>query len=195
MIDWTAIGAVATSITLIVIATTTILAYHQLKELRKQRQILAVLDLYNKLNDDTARKTRKLIYDLESTDKLIEQPEVRGKIESHLNDLNQTAYLIAQNFLPPYPTLEMLYITVVRCWVQLSDFIIAERSRKGIYMNHFQWLVEKSLEYWENEHPETQISIFRETTKQTIPISRPNLFTQMRKIRPVIAKHQYKIGP
>ncbi len=78
--------------------------------------------------------------------------------------------------------------------MQLSDFIITERPRKGIYMNHFQWLVEKSLEYWEKEHPETQISIFREKTNQAIPISRPDLFAQIHKLRPVMAKHQYKIG-
>ncbi len=101
MINWTGVDAVATSITLLVITATAIFVYRQLKELRIQRQLSAVLDLYDKPNDDTAREARKLIYNLESTTELVGQADVRGKIEHHLNGLNQLLTSLRITFSPP----------------------------------------------------------------------------------------------
>ena len=62
------------------------------------------------------------------------------------------------------------YITVIRVWPQLGPWIVTERTRKGVYLSHFQWLTEQSLKYWKEFHPSAVIRIKASATgpEQTI---------------------------
>jgi len=76
----------------------------------------------------------------------------------------------------------MFYITAIRCWAKLGDYIVAERKVRGIYMNHFQWLVNRSLQYWGDKHPLTTIHLFDHKTGKSVLIGRNSLKGKLKNI-------------
>lgn len=181
-IDWAAVNAIASAVMTIVILTTAIFAFRQWKELEKQRHISYALDQFNQLSSERMVSARRAIFSLPSLDHLSINREMQEEIDPMLNLLNQVGFVLANHYLPETPLLEMFYITAVRCWAKLGSYIVAQRKVRGVYMNHFQWLVNRSLQYWGDEHPHTAIHLFDHNTGKSVSISRDSLRNQLETI-------------
>lgn len=177
-INWNAINTITNIVMTIIIFVSARFAYNQIKEMKKQRSLSNVIEQFDKLNDIRTISTRRLIYGLNSIVSLDKNKEAIDQIEQFLNILNQVGFLMSRDYLPKNPTLEMFYITVLRCWYKLQEFIIEKRKERGIYMYHFQWLVEESLKYWDNRHPKSKLFIVEPTTGEKIELIRSNYDTR-----------------
>jgi hypothetical protein len=144
----------------------------QLHEMETARQLSAAMELFDELNSDASMATRRRIYSLRSQDDPAADPDLLREVEQLLNRLNLVGYLMAKGFLPEHPTLELFYITVSRIWAQLSDHIISTRIARGVYLFHFQWLVQQSLDYWREHHESYTIAIHNPATGRSSRVDR-----------------------
>jgi len=155
----------------------------QLREMQKDRETTVAIQQFEQLNSPWSVDARKLIYEIDSVASLCRDEVTLRQVERFLNYINEVSYLLAKGFIPLYPTLETFYITAVRCWSKLSLFILAERQKRGVYMNHFQWLVERSVEFWAECHPNAPIAIVNRLAGQSTTIDKEELRSQLHKLR------------
>jgi hypothetical protein len=155
----------------------------QLREAEKQRLLAAALQQFDCLNEIEFLDSRRAIFSLCSSEELNSTHLHHSSILRFLNYLNHVAYLIAKNFLPEHPILEMFYVTTIRVWITLEPWILKQRQEKGVYLSHLQWLAEKSVDYWTNHHPEATIKVNNISSGASRLIDRNQLFSHLNDIR------------
>lgn len=132
-------------------------------ESEKHREVLVSLKHFEILNEQASLEARRVIFRLDQDFRLIEDEgsEERQKVLRFLNYLNHVGYLLNQDFIPFTPTIDLFYITTIRIWVSLEDWILKERKSKGYYLGYLQWLVNESVKHWETKNPRPRIVIAR----------------------------------
>lgn len=151
----------------------------QLQKDRLAREMTFAIEQFDNLNEDWSLNVRQEIFASPDITALASDPERLRRVERFLNYLNHVGYLIAKGFLPPRPTLELFYITVVRLWTTLGGHIIQQRQHRGIYLHHLEWLAFEAFEFWETGHPETKIAIHNPTNNTSVVVDRALLKTQL----------------
>ncbi len=84
-IDWQMVGAISTSIGVLVIMGSLIYAALQLKEAERGRYAAFIIDLYKVLRSSEAVSTARDIYKLDNLDQIT--PELRNRIEHIIDNL------------------------------------------------------------------------------------------------------------
>jgi hypothetical protein len=152
----------------------------QLAELQKGRSARAVIDILDYLNSSGASQARATVFTLPTGVTELED-SVRPEVESLLNRLNVTAYLIAMDLVHKRAAIEVLYITVIRMWYKLRRYIGEQRTSRGIYLYHLEWLVEESLQFWKSAHPDYQIQVFDPNSKRVETIDRAQITAELQR--------------
>lgn len=161
---------------------------NQLREMQADRKNLAILDIFNYLNSEPAIAVRKKIFSLEQN-AVITDDALRAEAEGLLSRLNLTAYLISRGLVYKDECIEVLYITVLRIWYKLQHHIVKTREQRGIYLHHFQWLVQQSIDYWTQEHSEHPIQLINSANGKIESLNRRYLQSSLDELRKITAPY------
>lgn len=151
----------------------------QLREMQVAREAEMASRQFEELNASWTLDARRRIFALSDSAELERDEAIRREVERFLNHLNNVGYLLAKDLLPRFPTLELFYITAVRCWSRVAPYVHEQRKTRGVYMHHLQWLVQASVEFWEKYHPDSPIAIRNPMTGDSSVLDREGLKRQL----------------
>lgn len=132
-IDWTAVGALATIAMALVVLVAAILALKQLREMSKARSLSVITGMFDRLSTQQARKDRWFIYDElpECSDAAIEDPKIGDRAYRVCGMLDNLAYLVSKELVPPQEVFGLYGDLFIRCWRKLQPYVDDKRWRLG----------------------------------------------------------------
>jgi hypothetical protein len=102
-----------------------ILAGRQAREARKSRELSAVISLFNAHQAEDAGQIRRLIRNGTITDHL-DDPEVRVRLRSYINQLNFIATLRARQLLSDDLVKDLFHEAAKACWERCAKPFVRE---------------------------------------------------------------------
>jgi hypothetical protein len=145
---WSMLASIATVLGVIVVIPTAIIALRQLKEMTKARHLEAMLQVYEMIGSESARKHRKFIYtELKSAPEALTSDE-REHVEQISVTFDRIGKLVASDLIPKDELLSGHCEVIIRSWNKLEPYILHHRKVIGNYhAKHFETLANLAQEY------------------------------------------------
>lgn len=145
-IDWNAVSAISSIFTMMIIAITAVFAANQLREMRRSGQVSAFIGLYQLLQDEDTRQSRKKLF--EANEKNIDLDEwsadERKAAEKVCSTYDVAGIMVEKGIIDKEFILEWHY-SIVRSWESAWPIIEKYRSKRGNdYWKNFEKLYKMS---------------------------------------------------
>ncbi len=152
---WIIIGAIAAAIQSLVVFVAFLVAMRQIGEATRSRSLDGFIEISRELNEDSARKDRKFIYDGLSQDL---SPENFERVERIWVMFDRMGVLVEHGLVPADVALSMYFDVVIKTWIKSKNLINNKRLERDskIYMMYFQKLVRRCIRHWEKTEFKTE---------------------------------------
>lgn len=149
MINWTAISAIATALTGIIIFLSVWILARQLREIQRATYAQSFYTAADRLQDEKLREARGVIFSLSDTpykDWTTEQKRT-GEIVCHNYDV--VGILVRNQMLPEEIIVDSWGDSLRRLWSILSPLVEEYRTERQFpeFWDDFQYLAEKAIEF------------------------------------------------
>lgn len=157
---WSMLASIATVIGVVILIPTAIVALRQLKEMTKARHLEAMLQVYEMIGSESARKHRKFIYtELKSTPEELTSNE-REHVEQISVTFDRIGKLVASDLIPKDELFAGHCEVIIRSWNKLEPYIKHHRGMIGRHhAKHFEALAILAEEYYSKHFPGEQLEI------------------------------------
>lgn len=157
---WSTLASIATTLGVMIVIPTAIVALRQLKEMTKARHLQAMLQVYEMIGSESARKHRKFIYtELKSAPETLTSDE-REHVEQISITFDRIGILVASDLIPKDELLAGHCEVIIRTWNKLEPYIKHYRKVIGNYhAKHFETLAILAQEYHSKHSPSESLEI------------------------------------
>jgi hypothetical protein len=146
---WSAIGAISSAISTLVILVAAVIAMKQLREAAQARHVGALSKVFEDFHSEEARQDKRFIYDNSFDDYSKCSPEIRYRVDRVIELHQRTAFLATLSLIPSDLILEMYSGTYAALWQKLELYVLGKRTETGLtnYGASFEVLAKKAVEY------------------------------------------------
>jgi hypothetical protein len=157
---WSTLASVATVLGVVFVVYAAIVALGQLKEMTKARHLEAMLQVYEMIGSESARKQRRIIYtELRSAPEDLTTDE-RELVEQVSVTFERIGKLVESDLVPRNELLEGHCEVILRCWKKLEPYIAHyRRVSSGRHAKHFERLATLAQEYHLKHFPNENLEI------------------------------------
>ena len=152
--DWQMVGAISTSVGVLLIIASLIFAARQVREAERGRHATFIIDLYKVLRSPESLDTARKIYKLKNIDEIT--PQLRIGIEHIMDNLELLGLLVATGLADKGLSLRLMRAQPLRCWYKLEQFILNVRTEQGHYARFLEDYVIRSVKYQTKKVPKEQ---------------------------------------
>ena len=157
---WSILSSVATILGFVIVIYAAVVALGQLKEMTRARHLEAMLQVYEMIGSEEARKHRKFIYtELKSKPEEL-TPSEREHVEQVSVTFDRIGKLIESGLVPRDELLESHCEVIIRSWRRLEPYILYHRRVVGgRHGQHFEHLAATAQEYHSRHFPGQTLNV------------------------------------
>ncbi|MFZ2361603.1 MAG: hypothetical protein WA040_19845 [Anaerolineae bacterium] len=157
---WSTLSSAATILGFAVVIYTAVVALGQLKEMTRARHLEAMLQVYEMIGSEEARKHRRFIYtELESKPEEL-TPSERKHVEQVSVTFDRIGKLVESGLIPRDELLESHCEVIIRSWKKLEPYILYHRHIVGgRHAQYFEHLAATAQEYHSRHFPGQALNI------------------------------------
>jgi hypothetical protein len=159
-IFWSTLASIATVLGVVFVISAAMVALRQLKEMTKARHLEAMLQVYEMIGSEAARKNRRFIYtELKSAPEELTFEE-RELVEKVIVVYERIGKLVESDLVPRDELLEGHCEVILRSWKKLEPYIRHYRKvSSGRHAKHFETLARVAQEYHSKHFPDVNLEI------------------------------------
>jgi len=138
----------------LILAAGVLFAIWQIMETRKSTNAQIAVELFRELRNEDALRIVRFIYGLDPEEKVQNLPAIdKHNIDYLLDRLDLLGALVEKRIIDKPLAIEGFGgPAVLRCWYQLVRYIRNIQDERGYYVENYETLARRSLEYFDENH-------------------------------------------
>jgi len=154
---WTTISSIATTVGIVIVSVSALLALYQLRESAKARALGSFSRVLDDLSAPSAAEARHYVYDLDlpEFEAITPGTDLYATLYKAYQPFDQVGLMVKQSLVPESLVIEMYGEPIVIVWRKLRPFVLAERKRmaRPRYQMYFEYLYKRSVTYLRKRYP------------------------------------------